>query len=706
MVINKKQIRKGAIFTLAVMMAGCINAQEVTNTTNNSKLQKPNIIFILTDDLGYGDLGVFFQKQLAKDNGSGIPQEFTPNLNQMAAEGALLPQHYAAAPVCAPSRASLLLGRSQGHTNVRDNQFDKALENNLTMASILRQAGYATAAIGKWGLQGRYDKAPNWTAHPLNRGFDYFLGYMRHRDGHEHYPKEGLYRGSKEVYENRTNITPDLDKSYTADIWTAAAKKWIVEQHQGGNAHEPFFLYLAYDTPHAVLELPTQAYPRGGGLKGGLEWTGQPGKMINTASGEIDSWMHTDYANAVYDDDDDPATAEIPWPEVYKRYATDTRRIDSAVGDLIQLLKDLEIDDNTLVVFTSDNGPSRESYLEGQTYSPTFFKSFGPFDGIKRDTWEGGLRMPTIARWPGSIPEDHSIQTPSISYDWMPTFIEMAGKPAPALSDGVSLLPSLLNKGNQPASHIYVEYFQGGKTPSYNDFLTEHRSRKRNQMQMLRLGDTVGVRYDIRDQNDDFEIYDVVKDPQQKNNLAKNPNMKTFQRKLKHRALQSRISNNTATRPYDNVSVPAAEREGIENGVLWKVYQGDFSWVPEMRTLTASKEGVAEFPKADIGIGKAYDAYYFEGFIKIPEDGAYTFYLTANGSGLLRIHDAVVIDAGQEYFANSPKSGSIQLKAGLHPFRLYYVKEKYGKPAINLEWSATEIKRESIPADSFFQVYK
>ncbi len=501
---------------IIVMVFFPMNAQDVVKAKTSAP-QKPNIIFILTDDLGYGDLGVLFQNQLAKNNPSGTPREFTPNLDRMASEGVLLPHHYTAAPVCAPSRASLLLGRSQGHANVRDNQFDKALDNNLTLASVMRQAGYATAAIGKWGLQGKDDKAPNWTAHPLNRGFDYFLGYMRHRDGHEHYPKEGLYRGTKEVYENRTNIAPDLDKCYTADLWTAAAKKWIIDHQKGENATQPFFIYLAYDTPHAVLELPTQAYPEGGGLKGGIQWTGQPGQMINTASGEVDSWTHPDYAQAVYDDDANPATPKKSWPDVYKRYATDTRRIDSAVGDLIQLLKDLRIDDNTLVVFTSDNGPSRESYLEDQTNSPTFFKSFGPFDGIKRDVWEGGVRMPTIARWPGSIPKGRIIETPSISYDWMPTFVEVAGLPAPALSDGVSLLPSLLNKGKQAASHIYVEYFQGGETPAYEDFLPEHRSRRRNQMQMLRVGDTVGVRYDIQDQDDDFEIYDVVKDPQQEN---------------------------------------------------------------------------------------------------------------------------------------------------------------------------------------------
>ncbi len=174
----------------------------------------------------------------------------------MAADGALLPQHYAAAPVCAPSRASLLLGRSQGHANVRDNQFDKALENNLTLGSALQLAGYTTAAIGKWGLQGQIGKAPNWTAHPLNRGFDYYLGYIRHVDGHEHYPKEGLYRNPKEVYENRTNIASDLDKCYTADLWTAAAKKWIVDHKRSRDTDKPFFMYLAFGACHFPFHAP------------------------------------------------------------------------------------------------------------------------------------------------------------------------------------------------------------------------------------------------------------------------------------------------------------------------------------------------------------------------------------------------------------------------------------------------------------------
>jgi len=242
--------------------------------------EKPNIIFILTDDLGYGDLGVFFQNQRAKEEGKAAT--FTPELDKLASEGVQLLDQYCAAPICAPSRGSLLSGRSQGHANVRDTQFDKALADNHTLATVLKTAGYSTAAFGKWGTQGRTEDVPNWPAHPNKRGFDYYCGYIRHSDGHEHYPKEGIYRGRKEVYENYIGVTDNLDKCYTGDLWTAAAKRWIVEQKKGEDKNKPFFVYLAYDTPHAALELPTQAYPEGGGLNGGMQWIGEPGHMINT----------------------------------------------------------------------------------------------------------------------------------------------------------------------------------------------------------------------------------------------------------------------------------------------------------------------------------------------------------------------------------------------------------------------------------------
>ena len=397
------------LFLIIFLFATNIGFSQAAHTSIHTKknIKKPNIIFILTDDMGYGDVGVFFQNQRREANKRNEPWEVSPYLDKMANGGAMLNQ-YCAAPVCAPSRASLILGQSQGHANVRDNQFDKAIDDNYTLGNVMQMAGYSTAAIGKWGLQGdpRWDKdGASWPAKPGNRGFDYFFGYMRHSDGHEHYPKEGLYAGKKEVYENNKEVSQEMDKCYTGDLWTAAAKNYIIKHENGKDKSKPFFMYLAYDLPHAVLELPTQAYPKGFGLHGGIQWTGTPGHMINTASGTPDSWVDPEYSHKTYDDDSNPSTPEVPWPDTYKRYATVNKRIDNMVEDVLVLLKDLGIADNTLVVFTSDNGPSKESYLPKSFVpnDPDFFDSFGPFDGIKRDVWEGGVREPTIAYWPGQI---------------------------------------------------------------------------------------------------------------------------------------------------------------------------------------------------------------------------------------------------------------------------------------------------------------
>lgn len=606
-----------------------------------STQEKPNIIVIFTDDLGYGDVGVFFQNQRAQEK--GFPAAYTPKLDKLAEQGVKLTHQYCAAPVCAPSRGSLLTGRSQGHANVRDNQFDKALEDNHTLGTVMKEAGYSTAAFGKWGLQGDTENIPDWPAHPNKRGFDYYYGYIRHRDGHEHYPKEGIYRESKEVYENYTNVANDLDKCYTADLWTAAAKKWIVEQKQNNDKNKPFFVYLAFDTPHAVLELPTQEYPEGGGLEGGLQWIGEPGHMINTASGEVDSWIHPDYANATYDDDANPSTPEASWPDVYKRYATDTRRIDDAVGDIVQLLKDLKIDKNTMIVFASDNGPSMESYLK-QDYSPEFFKSYALFDGIKRDCFEGGVRVPVIAWWPGKIPAGRILETPSVSYDWLPTFAEMAGIPAPALSDGTSLLPSLTGIGEQKEGLVYIEYFNGGITPKYSDFTSERQGRKRNQMQMIRLGDLVGVRYDIKSHNDNFEIYNVMIDPQQANDLSTLPEMASIQQKMKAKVLQSRRPDDSAPRPYDKALIPAVEVSNPAQGIKWSTYKGEFPWVPEISSLELAESGVTDKPVSEIGSIKENKLVYYSGYIQVPKEGEYIFSLATGSAAVLRIHDCLVID--------------------------------------------------------------
>jgi arylsulfatase A-like enzyme len=662
----------------------------------------PNVIFILTDDLGWGDLGVLFQNSRQAANVRSKPWHLTPALDKFAAEGVQLPAHYCAAPVCAPSRASILLGVSQGHANVRDNQFDKELENNHTLATVLGQAGYATVAVGKWGLQGEgkgMTSPATWPGYPTKRGFGDYFGYIRHKDGHEHYPKEGLYRGKTEVWDGNTNIAAKLDKCYTADLWTAWAKQWIVK-HEAAHAAQPFFMYLAYDTPHAVDELPTQAYPEGGGLHGGMQWLGTPGHMISTASGTIDSWVHPDYAHATYDHDKNPATPEVPWPNVYKRYATDVHRIDDAIADIIKLLQDLKIDEDTLVVFSSDNGPSIESYLPKEELEANFFDSFGIFDGIKRDCLEGGVRVPTLARWPGHIPAGKVITRPSISYDWMRTFADVAGVPVPARADGVSLLPELTGQGvQQDRGYVYVEYFNGQKTPNYVDFTPQNRGRKRNQMQTIRMGDFVGVRYDIKSQKQPFEIYNVVTDPKESKNLAST--MAPLEEKMLATVLQVRRPNSSAARPYDNELVPANPSVAVTAGIEWKAYEGAYPWVPDLSMLKPAATGTADHPDLakrtrdnDIGM-------LFTGDLKIPKDGEYTFTLEADTGALLRIHDATVIDADRGYVTGKEATGTIRLQAGLHPFRLYYARGTKGTPSLKLSWAGPGMAKDAIPADAF-----
>jgi len=660
---------------------------------------KPNIVFVLCDDLGYGDVGVFFQDLRKANNDRSEPWHFTPNLDTFAAQGIQLRGHYCPSPVCAPSRGSLLCGVHQGHAGVRDNQFDKALENNHTLATVLSTAGYATAAIGKWGLQGSGSSPADWPAYPTKRGFGYYFGYVRHDDGHEHYPKEGPWQGAKQIWDGTTEISSQLDKCYTADLFTARAKKWIVDQHSA-NPAQPFFLYLAYDTPHATIELPTGPYPAGGGLTGGLQWTGTPGAMINTAIGTVDSWIHPDYASATYDADKNPASAEVPWPNVYQRYATCIRRLDDCLGDLVKLLQDLGIDNNTLVIFTSDNGPSNESYLP-QANNPNFFNSFGPFDGIKRDCWEGGIRVGALARWPGIIPPNQISNEPSQFHDWMPTFATLAGVPPPARTDGVSLLPTLTGMGTQELSTIYVEYYYDGTTPSYADFLPAHRGRTRAQMQAIRIGDMLGVRYNVQSHADNFEIYNIASDPQEGTDLASaNPEL---QKQMKDTVIQLRRPDSSAPRPYDAELMPSANPSPVTGGVQWAAYTQAFPWVAKLDELTPASNGISASPDLTVRPREQNFGVLYTGYLSVPSDSDYTFYLTADSGALLRIHGATVIDADYGYTGGTERSGTVKLTAGKHPFRLYYTHGASGTPALSLQWSSTTISKQAIPSSTYFR---
>ncbi len=660
---------------------------------------KPNILFIFTDDMGYGDLGVLHQ------NAKQGMKHRTPHFDRMAAEGVQLRRHYCPAPVCAPSRASLLRGLHQGHTEVRNSNFDKELPDNHTLATVMKGAGYRTLHVGKYGLQGlppegsflgdgeneQWDTPEEWPAYPTKRGFDEYMGYVRHVDGHVHYPNNDWpignsdsHRTGKPVWHDDKEISAQLDKCYTTDLFTAFAKKWIVE-HEADSNDEPFFIYLAYDTPHAALQVPTQAYPEGMGVDGGIQWLGTPGQMINTASGEVDSWIHPEYRNP-------------DWTNVQRRFATMVRRIDNSVGDLLQTLRDLNIDRETLVVYTNDNGPLAVSYIDGEPFTPVHFQSYGPFDGEKRDVWEGGIRMPALAWWPGSIPAGTIDRTPSQFHDWMTTFADLAGTPMPALSDGVSLAPTLTGLDERQPSTVYVEYAHGRKTPNYPDFEPRKRGLARGEMQAIFIDGYKGVRVNIQGHSDAFEIYDVKTDLGERNNLAgTSAYFDDLEQRMKDRVLQLRRPNADNPRPYDGELVPAVQVEATRSGLRWRGYEGDFPWTPKFWNEAPSMQGGTLGISGEVGPESG--AVVFSGYLEVPADGEYAFALTADSGAVMRIHDSNVIDADFGYAAGSEATGTALLKAGMHPISLHYLKKSDSRPSLNVQWSGPGLEKESIAVE-------
>ncbi len=649
--------------------------------------QKPNIIFILADDMGYGEIGSLWQ------NSRSGPKLITPELDAMAKQGMTLSRHYAPAPVCAPSRASLLTGLHQGHANVRDNQFDKAIEDNFNIANTLRIAGYHTSLVGKYGIQGNGSSAATWPAYPTKRGFDYFYGYVRHVDGHQHYPANNwplgdnaVHRTPKQLWENDEEVSSGLDKCFTQDLFTAKAKQ-IIKQRTEGEPDKPFFLYLAYDTPHAALQLPTVAYPSGGGISGGLQWIGTSGKMINTAAGTIDSYR-------------DPQYVAKGLSEGEVRQGTMISRLDRSVGDLLQTLKDLKIENRTLVFFTSDNGPANGTYMSGEGYEPTTFQSYGPLQGMKRDVFEGGIRVPTLAWGPTRILADKVNSTPSQFHDWLPTFLDFAGQERPARADGVSLKPTLTGSGNQEASRVYVEYTVNGAMPKFSDFPT-HGGASRVQGQAVYLDGYKGIRNNMDSHAEDFLIYDTENDAAEKKNLSgTSPAFTALQRRMKDAVLQMRIPDASAPRPYDSEPVPAIPVSAIEPGLLTSRYKGAWPWVPAFDVMPALQSSIETKPDVAHVPRPGPAGLLYSGYLSVPTTGVWTFFVKADKAAVLRIHDILVLDADYGY-TGTEKKQELRLEKGLHPIRLYYRSEGTA-PSLALQWSGPGTTKTAVPASRFF----
>lgn len=656
---------------------------------------QPNIVFVLTDDLGWGDLGVFYQNQSKHDK-----THKTPHLDRLAAGGLQMRAHYCPAPVCAPSRSSLLTGVHQGNAVVRNNQFDKALEDNHTLGSVLREAGYRTCMIGKYGLQGgpkekqQSGTPADWPAYPTKRGFDEFFGYVSHYAGHLHYPNDPwelaneAHQGTPDLWHSDDSgdreISNSLSKCYTTDLFTARAKHFL-QTHVESRSDQPFFVMLNYDTPHAALQIPTIPYPDGGGTDGGLQWTGgtdsdsidQP--AINSAVGDVDTFIHADYADQ-------------DWSDAEKRFATMVRRIDSAVGDLNETLEELGLAENTLVVFTNDNGPHQEAYFKGESwgsssYSPQAFQSYGPYDGTKRDCWEGGIRMPTLVWWKGTIAANRIDNTPSQFHDWMATLCDVAEVPAPARCDGVSLLPTLTGNGKQPESLVYIEYLNGSKTPDYEDFLPSRRSRPRKEMQVIRMtandGKSYkGVRYDIQSADDDFEIYDVEADVDEAKNMAESSEtMKRLQERMKAKVLQVRSTNDSAIRPYDDAVIPASENASPDTQVVRFDLPNNVSYVsaPRGESQPITVDVISDVQGKFTFIAPSPGVYEIRGVFTVTDEGSKAISLQSESPCFMRLHEAHAIDLLGSGESSSAKRS---LAVGNHPYALTIRAEEAGATTV------------------------
>ncbi|MDX1285003.1 MAG: arylsulfatase [Draconibacterium sp.] len=394
---------------LTISLTACQNNKDSGNTKTD---KKPNIIYILADDLGYGDLGCFGQTEIK-----------TPNLDNMAEAGMRFTQHYAGSTVCAPSRCVLMTGLHTGHAKIRANARLPLNEEDVTIAKLLKEAGYKTGLIGKWGLG-----ELNTTGHPNKQGFDYFFGYLSQLRAHNYYP-DYLWRNTEKVaLDNEVVFVQEgrlkgrgsaavEQNVYSHDLFTKKALNFLEE-----SADSSFFLYLAYTIPHANNE----------------HW------LIDKHGMEVPDYGQ--YANK-------------DWPEAQIGLAAMISRMDRDIGTLKKKLEDLGIDKNTLIIFSSDNGPHKEGDND-----PRFFNSSGGLRGHKRDLYEGGIREPMIAYWPGTIQPGQTSDHISAFWDFLPTACDVAGIEVPLNIDGISFLPELLGKDQPEHKAMYWEFIsQGGK---------------------------------------------------------------------------------------------------------------------------------------------------------------------------------------------------------------------------------------------------
>ena len=433
----------------------------------NHEETQPNIIYILADDLGYGDLGAYGQQLIE-----------TPNIDKLAAEGIRFINHYSGSTVSAPSRSVLMTGQHSGHTPIRDNKEFKPEGQHpmnaeaFTVAEMLKEAGYTTGAFGKWGLG-----FVGTEGDPNNQGFDEFFGYNCQRVAHRYYPTY-LWHNSEKVELPGNDWTNTV--TYAPDVIHEKVLEFIET-----NKDDPFFLYYPNVIPHAELIAPDDELMEK--YLGKFEETAFTGGNFKAKIEEAS--YGPDLNIAAYCPQENPKAV----------FAAMVGRLDKQVGEVIAKVKELGIEDNTIIIFTSDNGPHKEGGIH-----PEDFNSNGELRGAKRDLYEGGIRVPMIARWPGKIEAGTETELISAFWDVMPSLAELAGIESPENIDGISFVPTLLNTENQEIhGQLYWEFHaQGGK-------------------QAVRKGNWKAIRLNYYDKKKTkVELYDLEKDPTETNDVA------------------------------------------------------------------------------------------------------------------------------------------------------------------------------------------
>ena len=444
-----------AVPLLPALVAGALVVSAASCTTppaaEDAPARRPSFVYIMADDLGWADLGSYGQAHIE-----------TPRLDRMAAEGIRFTQYYAGSTVCAPSRATLMLGQHTGHVWIRGNGEFPIRTEDVTVAEVLKQAGYATGVVGKWGLG-----VEDTEGRPDLQGFDFSYGILHHVYAHRQFAGH-LWRNGERVEVSRDEFVNDL--------FTEEALGFIRRRQE-----EPFFLYLAYTSPHAELRVPEDSAAP---YQGRFEEIPYVNEKADTDWPRADPRKWSGYRSQ---------------PEPRATYAGMVSRIDRDVGRVLDLLADLDLDDDTVVFFTSDNGPHQEG-----GHDPHFFPSAEPLRGIKRDMYEGGIRVPMVVRAPGRVPAGQTSDAIWAHWDVLPTVADLAGAPSPAGVDGISVLAALEGEATPPE-----------RPPLYWEF------HERGFEQAVRTGKWKAVRHGV---NRPLELYDLETDLSEAHDVAaRNP---------------------------------------------------------------------------------------------------------------------------------------------------------------------------------------